>query len=75
MSREAPEPGSEQPEEEPLPAADPTEEGGGPPAEHLREFLRERFGDVPPESPTEPDAPAPVREEDEDEEATQEEPP
>lgn len=31
--------------------ADP---GGGPPAEHLREFLRERFGDVPPESPSEP---------------------
>jgi hypothetical protein len=41
----------------PEPPPDPPEEGGGPPAEHLREFLRERFGDVPPESPTEPEVP------------------
>jgi len=27
---------------------------GGPPAEHLREELKKQFGEVPPESPSEP---------------------
>jgi len=30
---------------------------GGPPAERLREQLEREFGEVPPESPTEPDRP------------------
>jgi hypothetical protein len=46
--------GPEEPEDAPVGDEAATAGGGGPQAEHLREILRERFGDVPPESPTEP---------------------
>jgi hypothetical protein len=46
--------GEEPPHEEPSrdESAEP-EEGGGPPAERLREILRRQFGEVPRESPSE----------------------
>ena len=51
MGESEPGPGAEEPEGTvPHGAEDPP---GGPPAEHLRDFLRQRFGEVPPESPSE----------------------
>jgi len=47
------------------PEGEEREKGGGPPAERLREQLEREFGEVPPESPSEPDEKARKGEEEE----------